>query len=128
MQRDYFYVQYNQFSVHDGNVSMGINDGRSGYWYNGSYIEIYGLQGGCDWVYGIDKQDDNLLITYQSNQESGEYFYYWNGKNVHVCICCGLRASYHCPTDSRVRSSHCVSCLYWPCQCAVPSSCQSPCP
>lgn len=78
------YVQYNQFSVHDGNVSMGINDGRSGYWYNGSYIEIYGLQGGCDWVYGIDKQDDNLLITYQSNQESGEYFYYWNGKNYEL--------------------------------------------
>lgn len=56
---------YFTFSVDHGNVVMGVYDEKPCYWYNGEIIPIEGLNGGFDWVYGIDKKGDDMLITYQ---------------------------------------------------------------
>ena len=69
---------YNTFSVDHGSVVMGVYDEKPCYWYNGEIITIEGLEGGFDWVYGIDKKGDDLLITYQ-DIPTGKNMYWWKG-------------------------------------------------
>ena len=68
----------NTFSVDHGHVAMGVYDEKPCYWYNGEIIPIEGLEGGFDWVYGIDKKGDDLLITYQ-DIPTGNDLYWWKG-------------------------------------------------
>jgi len=71
-------THYYTFSVNHGNVAMGVCDEEPCYWYNGEIIPIEGLEGGFDWVYGIDKKGDDLLITYQ-DIPTGKNMYWWKG-------------------------------------------------
>lgn len=70
-------VLYNNFSVDHGNVAMAVY-GDPDYWYNGDFLPVEGLEGGIDYVYGIDKKGDNMLITYQ-DINTGKNMYWWNG-------------------------------------------------
>ena len=70
-------VLYNTFSVDHGNVAMAVH-GDPDYWYNGDFLPVEGLEGGIDYVYGIDKKGDNMLITYQ-DINTGKNMYWWNG-------------------------------------------------
>lgn len=69
---------YNTFTVDHGNVAMGVYDQKPCYWYNGVIIPIEGLDGGFDWVYGIDMQGDDMLITYQ-DIPTRKNMYWWKG-------------------------------------------------
>ena len=72
-------VYYFTLSVDYGNVAMGVYDEKPCYWYNGEIIPIEGLDGGFDWVYGIDKKGDDMLITYQDIPTRSN-MYWWKGE------------------------------------------------
>ena len=69
---------YFTFSVDQGNVAMGVYDEKPCYWYNGEIIPIDGVDGGFNWVYGIDKKGDDMLITYQDIPTRNN-MYWWKG-------------------------------------------------
>lgn len=69
---------YFTFSVDHGNVAMGVYDEKPCYWYNGEIIPIEGLDGGFNWVYGIDKKGNDMLITYQDIPTRNN-MYWWKG-------------------------------------------------
>ena len=89
---------YNTFSVDHGSVVMGVYDEKPCYWCNGEIITIEGLEGGFDWVYGIDKKGDDLLITYQ-DIPTGKNMYWWKGA-VHEF------SSNFAPSGSRIINGH----------------------
>ena len=91
-------VYYNTFSVDHGNVAMGVYDEKPCYWYNGEIIPIEGLENGFDWVYGIDKKGDNMLITYQ-DITTRKYMYWW--KDSHEEMPVGFR-----PSMSQIVNGH----------------------
>lgn len=93
------YVQYNMFSVHDGNVAIPICDEQPGYWYNSNLVKIDGLDHGFKQVYGIDVNGNDILITYESKQQAGKYMYWWNGKNYEL-------PETFIPTTSRLVNGH----------------------
>lgn len=66
------------FSVDHGNVILAVRGETPCYWSNGEFIPIEGLEGGIDYVYGIDKKGDDMLITYR-DMISGKGLYWWNG-------------------------------------------------
>ena len=78
-------VYYNMSSIHDGKVAMGVYDELPYYWCNGEILPVDGLDEGFNWIYGIDLQGDDLLITYESIQDLKNK-YWWNGKNYDLTI------------------------------------------
>lgn len=91
-------VYYNTFTVEQGNVVMGIYDENASYWNNGEITPVVGLDDGFDWIYGIDKKGDNMLITY-SGINNRKYMYWWNGTSQE------LPAGF-CPSMSRIVNGH----------------------
>jgi len=93
-------VLYNTFSVHDGNIAMGINGENPSYWYNGLYIPVKGLDEGFRRIYGIDIDINTYdeLITFESYQ-SGKNMYWWKWKKNEL-------PSGFVPTMSRIVNGH----------------------
>ena len=78
-------VYYNTFTVDHGNVIMGVYDATACYWCNGEFIPVDGLEDGFNWVYGIDKSNDDMLITYEgiNNRKN---MYWWNGTSYELPV------------------------------------------